>query len=131
MSEKRHVQLVVDAMNEIHGPVAAEQYTGVYARQCWGLDEDHAGSWASPYTGQHERYMPEYHKTHASHIFVGEHTSINHAWIFSALESSVRGVVQLLLDDGLVDEAQEVRTRISASTDMQIVEKWMARWISV
>lgn len=49
---------------------------------------------------------------------VGEHTSINHAWIFSALESSVRGVVQLLLDDGLVDEAQE------------IINKWMARWIS-
>jgi hypothetical protein len=41
---------------------------------------------------------------------IGEHTSINHAWIFSALESSVRGVVQLLLDDGLVDEAQEVST---------------------
>ena len=42
---------------------------------------------------------------------IGEHTSINHAWIFSALESSVRGVVQLLLDDGLVDEAQEVSRR--------------------
>jgi hypothetical protein len=41
---------------------------------------------------------------------IGEHTSINHAWIFSALESSVRGVVQLLLDDGLVDEAQEAST---------------------
>lgn len=41
-------------------------------------------------------------------LSIGEHTSINHAWIFSALESSVRGVVQLLLDDGLVDEAQQV-----------------------
>jgi hypothetical protein len=39
---------------------------------------------------------------------VGEHTSVNHAWIFSALESATRGVVQLLLEDGLVDEAKEV-----------------------
>lgn len=39
---------------------------------------------------------------------VGEHTSVNHAWIFSALESATRGVVQILLDDGLVDEAKEV-----------------------
>lgn len=68
MSEEDHVRLVVEAMEEIHGPIAAEQYTGVYDRQCWGLDPDAAGSWASPYTGQHERYMPEYHKTHANHI---------------------------------------------------------------
>lgn len=118
-SEADHVRSIVEAMEEIHGPVAKEQYTGIYDRQCWGLDEDAAGSWASPYPGQHQRYMPEYHKTHLNHVFIGEHTSINHAWIFSALESSVRGVVQLLLDDGLVDEAQ------------QIVNKWMARWISV
>ena len=68
MSEKNHVKMVVKAMEEIHGPIAKEQYTGSYERQCWGLDEDAAGSWASPYGGQHERYMPEYHKTHANHI---------------------------------------------------------------
>ncbi|GHJ88713.1 hypothetical protein NliqN6_5115 [Naganishia liquefaciens] len=119
LSEADHVGMVVEAMNEIHGEIAAEQYTGKYDRICWGLDPHQAGSWASPYTGQHERYMPEYHKTHLNHIFVGEHTSVNHAWIFSALESATRGVVQALLDDGLVDEAKE------------IVNKWMARWISV
>ncbi|KAG7528397.1 hypothetical protein FFLO_06188 [Filobasidium floriforme] len=119
MSEADHVGMVVEAMNEIHGDIAREQYTGEYDRVCWGLDPHQAGSWASPYTGQHERYMPEYHKTHSNHIFVGEHTSVNHAWIFSALESATRGVVQLLLEDGLVDEAKE------------IVNKWMARWISV
>lgn len=90
---------------DVHGEVAREQYTGEYNRQCWGLDPI-AASWASPYVGQHERYIPEYHKTHGMHIFVGEHTSVNHAWIFSALESAVRGVVQLLLEDGLVDEAK-------------------------
>ena len=74
-------------------------------------------------------------------IFVGEHTSYTHAWIASAVESGVRGSVQLLLGKpfperlkvsiesmadvlyhtelGLVDEAKEV------------VDTWMARWISV
>lgn len=73
-------------------------------------------------------------------IFVGEHASITHSWIASALESGIRGGVQLLLGKdypvtvqswahigtnlvcielGLVDEAKEV------------VDKWLARWISV
>lgn len=52
-------------------------------------------------------------------IFVGEHTSYTHAWIASALESGIRGSVQLLLELGLVDEAKAT------------VEKWMARWIDV
>lgn len=52
-------------------------------------------------------------------IFVGEHTSYTHAWIASALESGVRGSVQLMLELGLVDEAKDT------------VEKWMARWIEV
>lgn len=68
MKEEDHVRLVVEAMNEIHGPIAEEQYTGIYDRQCWGLDPHAAGSWAAPFTGQHEKYMPEYHKTHDNHI---------------------------------------------------------------
>lgn len=93
--------LVVNAIEELHGPIAREQYTGVYHRQCWGNDANQLGSWASPYIkqvgfpneshqnhadsqSQHERYMPEYHKTHEGHIFIGEHTSVLHAWIFSA-----------------------------------------------
>ncbi|KAJ9123058.1 hypothetical protein QFC22_001247 [Naganishia vaughanmartiniae] len=119
LSEADHVGMIVEAMNEIHGDIAAQEYTGKYDRVCWGLDPHQAGSWASPYTGQHEKYMPEYQKVHSNHIFIGEHTSVNHAWIFSALESATRGTVQLLLEDGLVDEAKE------------IVNKWMARWISV
>ena len=53
-----------------------------------------------------------------STLSVGEHTSVNHAWIFSALESATRGVVQLLLEDGLVDEAKEVsqNPRTNSST---------------
>jgi len=30
-------------------------------------------------------------------IFVGEHTTFTHAWIASALESGIRGSVQMLL----------------------------------
>ncbi len=76
-------------------------------------------------------------------IFVGEQTSYTHAWIASALESGIRGGVQLLLGEpatygdrqlhydmvllmsicdlelGLVDEAKAT------------VEKWMARWIEI
>jgi monoamine oxidase len=52
-------------------------------------------------------------------MFIGEHTSYTHSWVFSALESAVRGSVQRLLDVGLVDEAKEVNRR------------WMARWIDV
>jgi hypothetical protein len=49
---------------------------------------------------------------------IGEHTSINHAWTLSALESAVRGVVQLFLDDGLVDEAQEVSLYVGSPADL-------------
>lgn len=52
-------------------------------------------------------------------IFVGEHTSITHAWVSAAVESGIRGAVQLLLELGLVDEANEA------------VDKWMARWIDI
>ncbi|KAF3000329.1 hypothetical protein E8E14_000124 [Neopestalotiopsis sp. 37M] len=119
VSEEEHVQYILDAMIEIHGDVAAEQYTGKYNRRCWMLDPYEKGSWASPKIGQHELYIPEYFKTYNNMIFVGEQTSYTHAWIASALESGVRGAIQLLLELGLVDEAKAAN------------EKWMARWIEV
>lgn len=119
VSEEDHVQYMVDAMAEIHGDVAREQYTGKYNRQCWFLDPLFSGSWASPDVGQHQLYLPEYFKTYNNVIFVGEQTSYTHAWIASALESGVRGAVQLLLELGLIDEAKAA------------VDKWMARWIEV
>nr|WKC17448.1 sarocladium pentosidine oxidase [Sarocladium sp.] len=119
LSEEDHVAMVQRAMVEVHGPMADEQWTGIYDRLCWEVDENAAGGWASPTVGQQELFIPAYHKTELNTIFIGEHTSITHGWIFSALESSVRGTTQLLLDLGLVDEAK------------QIVETWMARWITV
>ncbi|KAL1305744.1 hypothetical protein AAFC00_007325 [Neodothiora populina] len=119
LPEEEHVALVQRAMIEIHGDVAREQWTGAYDRKCWELDEYEGGSWASPTAMQQQLYLPAYFHTEKHSVFVGEHTSYTHAWIFSALESAVRGTTQLLLDMGLVDEAK------------QINEKWMARWISV
>ncbi|KAJ2997806.1 hypothetical protein NUW58_g534 [Xylaria curta] len=117
--EEEHVQYVVDAMAEIHGEVAREQWTGKYARRCWRQDKYESGSWTSPIVGQHQLFLPEFFKTYSNMIFVGEHATYTHSWISSALESGVRGAVQLLLELGLVDEAKDA------------VEKWMGRWVEV
>ncbi|CAG1974172.1 unnamed protein product [Fusarium graminearum] len=119
MTEEEHVQMVFDAMVDIHGEFIRELYTGKFNRRCWALDPLQSGSWASPTAGQHQLYIPEYFKTYDKMIFVGEHTSYTHAWIASALDSGIRGAVQLLLELGLIDEAK------------QAVDKWMARWIEV
>ena len=63
--------------------------------------------------------MLVYFRIEMNTAFIGEHTSFTHAWIWSALESGVRGTTQLLSEMGLVDEAKEV------------VDTWMGRWISV
>lgn len=117
--EEAHIQHVLDSVAEMHGPenVYSNYVSG--SRKCWGLDEFEAASWASPMAGQHKLYLPEYYKTHNNTIFVGEHTSVTHAWVSSALESAVRGTTQLLLELGLVEEAQHV------------TKTWMGRWINV
>jgi monoamine oxidase len=48
LSDEDHVSLIQRAMVEVHGQVAADQYTGVYDRQCWEVDEHQAGAWAAP-----------------------------------------------------------------------------------
>ncbi|TDZ33090.1 L-amino-acid oxidase [Colletotrichum spinosum] len=118
-TEEEHVQYVLDAMVEVHGEDTRDLYTGKYNRRCWVLDPLESGSWVSPVAGQHQLYIPEYFKTYDNMIFIGEHTSYTHAWISSALESGIRGSVQLLLELGLVDEAKAA------------VNKWMARWIDI
>ena len=119
LTEEQHVALAQRAMVEIHGPIAAAEYTGAYDRICWENNEFQAGAWAGPLVGQQETFLPAYFHTEKHTVFVGEHTSFTHAWIWSALESAVRGTSQLLLDMGLVDEAKE------------ITSFWMARWIKM
>lgn len=108
-------------MAEIHGDFIRELHTGNYRRKCWLQDPYAGGGWAFPHVGQDELCMPEYFKTHLEGklIFVGEHTAQIHGWVAAALESGIRGAVQLILELGLVDEAQEA------------VDKWMARWIDI
>ncbi|KAJ4153802.1 hypothetical protein LMH87_010274 [Akanthomyces muscarius] len=115
MSDEEHAQYVLDAMTEIHGEHTRALYTGKFVRKCWALDPLAAGAWANPSAGQHELYIPEYFKVHKNMIFVGEHTSYTHGWIASALDSGIRGGVQLLLELGLVDEAKAA------------VKKWLVR----
>ena len=62
--EEQHIQYVVDAMAEIHGEIAREQYTGKYSRKCWVLDEFASAAWAEPSIGNHETYLPEFFSTH-------------------------------------------------------------------
>ncbi|KAL1588819.1 hypothetical protein WHR41_02722 [Cladosporium halotolerans] len=117
LTEEQHVARVQRAMIEVHGSVAQDQFTGSYDRICWENNEFQNGAWASPLVGQQQLYLPAYFHTEKHTVFVGEHTSYTHAWIFSALESAVRGTTQLLLDMGLVDEAKG------------ITNFWMARWM--
>jgi len=119
LSDIAHVSLIQRAMIEIHGPIAASEFTGSYDRHCWEHDPYEMGAWCAPAAGQQALYLPAYFKTEFKTVFVGEHTSYTHAWIWSALESAVRGTTQLLLDMGLVDEAKE------------ITNLWMARWIAM
>jgi monoamine oxidase len=119
MTATDHVALIQRAMIDVHGPIAADQFSGAYDRVCWANEANQAGAWCNPTTGQQQLYLPAYYRTEMHTVFVGEHTSFTHAWIFSALESGVRGAAQLLLDMGLVDEAKE------------ITNTWMARWMSL
>ncbi|KAL2756694.1 hypothetical protein ACRALDRAFT_2101735 [Sodiomyces alcalophilus JCM 7366] len=117
-SEEEHVKYVLDEMVEIHGEHTRELYTGKYRRKCWAEDSL-AGGWANPSVGMHQLFMPSYLETHKNMIFVGEHTGVTHAWVAPAVETGLRGAVQLLLELGLVDEAKEA------------VDKWAGRWIDI
>ncbi|ROT39642.1 L-amino-acid oxidase [Sodiomyces alkalinus F11] len=117
-TEEEHVKYVLDEMVEIHGEHTRELYTGNYRRKCWAADPLGSG-WASPSVGMHQLFMPAYFETHKNMIFVGEHTGVTHAWIAPAVETGLRGAVQLLLELGLVDEAKEA------------VDKWAGRWIDI
>lgn len=78
-------------------------------------------------------------------IFVGEHTSYTHAWIASALESGIRGSVQLMLGTSSPMHSHAHASGKLTSLDIDLcflelglvdeakatVEKWMARWIEV
>ncbi|EHK99478.1 putative L-amino-acid oxidase [Glarea lozoyensis 74030] len=45
LSTADHVAMIQRAMVEVHGPIAAEQWTGNFDRQCWESDEHQAVFW--------------------------------------------------------------------------------------
>lgn len=116
-SDEEYVNTVLDAIVSLHGDQAREYYTGDYEKLCWLEDPHTATSWCRPDVEQHKLYIPAYHITEHNTVFVGEHTAPTHAWVSSSLHSAVRGVVQVLLELGLVSEAKGVN------------EEWMGRWI--
>ncbi|KAL5625741.1 hypothetical protein FOBRF1_000084 [Fusarium oxysporum] len=119
MSEEEHLAYIKNSLIEVHGDVVEENWTGTWARLCWEQEEHHAGAFTMQIFGQQHLYLPAFYQTEFNTVFIGEAATFTHTWIFSALESAVRGSVQLLLDLGLVDEAK------------QVTQTWMARWIDV
>ncbi|KDN69069.1 putative L-amino-acid oxidase [Colletotrichum sublineola] len=115
--KEEHVGWVLDAIASLHGEEVRDLYNSDYACLCWLEDEHTATAWCRPDVEQHKLYIPSYHRTEHDTIFIGKHTAPTHAWISSALYSSVRGSVQLLLELGLVNEAK------------QLNEKRTGRWI--
>lgn len=111
LTDEEHVALIQRTIIQVHGSIAAEQFTGIYERQCWEVDRHQAGAWADPLASQQELYLSAYYQTEFRTVFIGEHTSCTHAWIFSALDSVMRRTVQLLLDLGLINEAKMVVQR--------------------
>ncbi|KAF2014203.1 L-amino-acid oxidase [Aaosphaeria arxii CBS 175.79] len=120
MPEAEHIAYIKRALIEMHGKeVIEENWTGNYARHCWEQDEHHAGAFTMQIFAQQDLYLPAFYQTEFNTVFIGEAATFTHTWMFSALESAIRGTVQLLLDMGLVDEAK------------QITNTWMARFISM
>lgn len=118
MSTEQYVEMVLDAIADLHGEEVRQLYTGDYEHLCWQQDEFSGMAWTRPNVGQHKLYIPSYFVTEHNTIFIGEHTAPTHAWTSSSLYSAVRGTVQLLLELGMVEEAKGLNG------------KWMGRWIT-
>jgi len=63
--------MVQRAMNEIHGLVAQEQFTGNYDRHCWEHDPFEMGAWCGPSAGQQELHLPAYFRTEFKAFLLG------------------------------------------------------------
>ncbi|KAI8144714.1 hypothetical protein BJV82DRAFT_56982 [Fennellomyces sp. T-0311] len=119
MSEREHVARVLEYVEELHGSVVREQYTGRYARKCWNLDPFTGAAWADPGAGQRKMFMRSYFEHAGGLVFVGEHTDIKQSWISSALHSALRGVAMVLVEHGYISEARSM------------ARHWKATWLNI
>ncbi|KAI8149700.1 flavin-containing amine oxidoreductase-domain containing protein [Fennellomyces sp. T-0311] len=120
MSEEDHISRVLEDIMELHGAdIVKKHYTGNYHRKCWILDPFQSGAWAQPSSGQTKLFTPAYFEHANGIVFIGEQTSIKHAWVSGALESAIRGVTMTLVETGHIDEAR------------RLVKKWNAGWMNI
>ena len=119
LKEEIHVDRVLEDFTLLHGDLVKKYYTGKYKRVCWLLEPNQAGAWALDGPGQQTLFLPNYFKMEHGVVFVGEHTDIKHAWTSAALESAIRGVVMILIDNGHIDEAKD------------IIHKYNATWLNI
>ena len=119
MTEEDHIDRVLEDFTQLHGDLVKKYYTGKYSRVCWLSEPHQAGAWPLDAPGQQTLYLPSYFKVDHGIVFVGEHTDINHGWISAALQSAIRGVAMVLIDNGHIDEAKE------------IIHKYKATWLNI
>ncbi|KAI9499297.1 hypothetical protein BDB00DRAFT_866782 [Zychaea mexicana] len=116
MSKQEHVARVLEYIQELHGFIVLEQYTGNYARKCWNLDPAAGAAWADPSAGQRTLFIPSYLKYAQGLVHMGEHTDIKQSWISSALHSALRGVAMLLVEHGYISEARQLARHWNATS---------------
>ncbi|KAI9245853.1 flavin-containing amine oxidoreductase-domain containing protein [Phascolomyces articulosus] len=120
LSDEEHVARILEDVVELHGDIAYEQYTGRYARQCWGHDPFARAAWAM-YTAAHRRLLlPSYYEYLDGLVFVGEHTHIYQSWISSALHSAIRGVIMILIEHGDIDGAKNISNHWNTTSYVHI-----------
>ena len=119
VSPDEYITYTLNAFAQIHGDIVHEQFTGNGSVKCWLTDPNEYAGWAEPEAGTRQAFGPSFFKTEQGCVLAGEATSFTSSWIASALESGVRAGVQVMLGEGLVDEAK------------MVVENWMGRFIEV
>ncbi|KAI9256492.1 hypothetical protein BDA99DRAFT_561940 [Phascolomyces articulosus] len=122
LTEEEHIGQVLEYIQELHGDaIVQEQYTGRYARKCWGQTKYAGCAWADPSPGQRKLFFSSYFQDYTQgFVFIGEHTDIKQSWISSALHSAIRGVTMVLVEHGYIYEAK------------QLVHHWNAtHWLKI
>ncbi|XP_053149385.1 L-amino-acid oxidase-like [Hemicordylus capensis] len=96
LSEEKCADVVMDDLSEIHN-VSKEYLKSVcpkYVVQKWARDKFSMGAFASP-TAYQFNYFKALSENEGRIYFAGEHTAHPHAWIDSAMKSSIRAASRI------------------------------------